>query len=506
MTGFAVTGAIYDTNDVAENVKAFRAMSLILMVSRLVLAAQYAVIIFYVRQYSKTWAPLLWTMGALFASAMIFLGTTFGFSVAGDSFPIEKHGPQTYIAYYVVVCIEATAVITVSCIWRVVSFKHTHLVERIGLLTLIIMGEGIIGMTKSVSLILQNSASTSGNDIAVILGSVLLIYFIWVLYFDQIENERFGTIRQQIWAILHFPLHVAILLTVEGSTELILWNIIIHTDNAWWSWYPINYYYSEYAKWYKSPEAVIAWITQGVNAVAHKFKNGTLEEHYDYERNFTSILNINATFGTKEWDNTAGPIVEDLFVGIENFIFQNFGIEVPESSTSKSESLTTAQLKQNNQYYNLFYTVFLYFYIAAGVFLVVLAILYWFGKQHKSRNEWLSILVRVIAGAGLTMASLANYYSPTYWSSYRFFSSAWPILVVVLGYFVVIVLDNLLVWHGNKTLAKVTGGQQRHGSVRGEALTQREQHVGHDRLGSEGGGQDRHERNAPAVSDLSESV
>lgn len=51
-------------------------------------------------------------------------------------------------------------------------------------------------------------------------------YFIWVLYFDQIEHDRFGTIRQQIWAILHFPLHVAILLTVEGGSALILWNII----------------------------------------------------------------------------------------------------------------------------------------------------------------------------------------------------------------------------------------------------------------------------------------
>jgi low temperature requirement protein LtrA len=49
---------------------------------------------------------------------------------------------------YVVVCVEAFAMIAISCVWRVVSFKHTHLVERIGLLTLIIMGEGIIGMAR----------------------------------------------------------------------------------------------------------------------------------------------------------------------------------------------------------------------------------------------------------------------------------------------------------------------------------------------------------------------
>lgn len=88
------------------------------------------------------------------------------------------------------------------------------------------MGEGIIGMAKSVSMILQTSRDTESADVGNIASSVLVIYFIWVLYFDQIEHERFGTIRQQIWAILHFPLHVAILLTVEGTAALILWNII----------------------------------------------------------------------------------------------------------------------------------------------------------------------------------------------------------------------------------------------------------------------------------------
>ena len=150
MTGFAVTGAIYDTTNVAENVKAFRALSIILMVSRLALVAQYGVVFLYVKKYPKTWAPLLSTMVVLFISAMIFLGTFFGYHIdnTGESFPNQEGGPNTYIAYYVVVCVEALAVITISCCWRVVSFKHAHLVERIGLLTLIIMGEGIIGMSK----------------------------------------------------------------------------------------------------------------------------------------------------------------------------------------------------------------------------------------------------------------------------------------------------------------------------------------------------------------------
>jgi low temperature requirement protein LtrA len=76
---------------------------------------------------------------------------------------------------YVVVIFEALAMVAISCVWRVVSFRHTHLVERIGLLTLIIMGEGIIGLATSVSTILQNSVYVSKQAIGTIIGGVLLI-------------------------------------------------------------------------------------------------------------------------------------------------------------------------------------------------------------------------------------------------------------------------------------------------------------------------------------------
>lgn len=92
------------------------------------------------------------------------------------------------ILRYVVVCVEATAVITVSCIWRVVSFKHTHLVERLGLLTLIIMGEGIIGMMGSVSQIMQNVNSVSASEIATVLSAVLLIVGVHSLPVGPLNN------------------------------------------------------------------------------------------------------------------------------------------------------------------------------------------------------------------------------------------------------------------------------------------------------------------------------
>jgi cytochrome bd-type quinol oxidase subunit 2 len=104
MTGFAVCGALYDTTNVEENVKAFKAMALILMVSRLALVGQYGVVLFFVRKFRKTTWPLLLTMVALFVGAMVYLGTVFGFpdSAADEaSFPIEHGKSNTYIAWCV---------------------------------------------------------------------------------------------------------------------------------------------------------------------------------------------------------------------------------------------------------------------------------------------------------------------------------------------------------------------------------------------------------------------
>ena len=52
---------------------------------------------------------------------------------------------------YIVIFVEVVCIMGSSSIWRILSFKRTHLAERMGLLTLIITGEGIIVMMKAVN-------------------------------------------------------------------------------------------------------------------------------------------------------------------------------------------------------------------------------------------------------------------------------------------------------------------------------------------------------------------
>ena len=97
LTAFAVCGALYDTSDVSRNRNAFRALSMVLMLSRVVLAVQYGVVLWYVRKYGLTWTPLVLTIAILLFSAIGFLGTWWGFRLKDRS--KECVEPLTYISW-----------------------------------------------------------------------------------------------------------------------------------------------------------------------------------------------------------------------------------------------------------------------------------------------------------------------------------------------------------------------------------------------------------------------
>jgi hypothetical protein len=79
--------------------------------------------------------------------------------------------------------------------------------------------------------------------------------------------------------------------------------------------------------------------------------------------------------------------------------------------------------------------VFNYFYIASGVLLIALAVMYWFGKTHKLRGEYVSIAIRAFVGTGLTFACLSDWYGP-FNAQFGFLFSAWHIPIVMVSYFI----------------------------------------------------------------------
>lgn len=65
--------------------------------------------------------------------------------------------------------------IGISSNWRSISFKGTHIMQRMSLLSLIILGEGIIVITKAISKVVKNSYKFDTTLIGEIMASVLII-------------------------------------------------------------------------------------------------------------------------------------------------------------------------------------------------------------------------------------------------------------------------------------------------------------------------------------------
>jgi len=204
---------------------------------------------------------------------------------------------------------------------------------------------------------------------------------------------------------------------------LILWNIFAGFDIYWWT-----LYYGVLDATYTSNSELITSIKQAIEDLGEKFKADNLAEVYDYNQNLTSISTLD--FNSTDWSNRTADIVNDIWYGIQNAIFSNFGIDGAEAPAGHEETA----VEVGNAYFNTVDTALAYFYISAGCFLIILAVMYWFGKTHKSRGEYVSIAVRVVAGIGIMLTLIANYTSGQ--SSDNFVISPWLIPVVMLGYFV----------------------------------------------------------------------
>ncbi|KAF2761448.1 hypothetical protein EJ05DRAFT_498000 [Pseudovirgaria hyperparasitica] len=199
----------------------FRILSYALATSRALLAIQYIVVAVFCarRGYRKVLVPV--GLNALFycISAVAFGLMTLAFR----RIPFLSN---VYIVWYVILALEIAGVLSVSTVWRDLGFKLTHLVERMSLLTLIIIGEGILGVGKTISIILRTHENAEYYGLIFVI--LLIIIFLWMIYFDNTPHGHFGTIRQQIWAFLHFPLHLSILGIVEGAQQLVRGRYWIH--------------------------------------------------------------------------------------------------------------------------------------------------------------------------------------------------------------------------------------------------------------------------------------
>jgi Bacterial low temperature requirement A protein (LtrA) len=390
MVGLAVESTSFDFGEFADNTGTYQALSLILMVSRFILALQYVASLWFLRAYKKARFPLIIHIVTMIISGVIYLGLSFGFT--------GKAGITASYGWWIIMPIEAMVVLYVSDCTTFLDFRNTNIIERLGLLTLIILGEGVMGLGEALTKLYENGGSYSSDIIGLIICSVLIVYFLYMLYFDQIETERgnIGVLRQQIWTMLHFPFHVCILLVVEGFGQFTIWRKLVDYINLLFILLanipnPTS----------SSPDA----MTTYADSVNTLFNNT-----YSWlEVNTTETYNcILGSANMSDFiDNIQNNCLLDAQVALEKALADWWDIEVPDTVDVGDEAFNVAIGLDL-----LYSTVYLYFFISAGLALIILGTLFIVGKKRLIMIEWLSIGARIFVGSVLCL--LATMYATLY--------------------------------------------------------------------------------------------
>ncbi|KAH6697449.1 hypothetical protein F5X68DRAFT_238875 [Plectosphaerella plurivora] len=214
-----------------QDSQVFQTFSLILMVSRMCLGIEYGSIFLQAWKYKKTRWQLATMSGLNFFNGFVYLGVSFRFS---------PDNPRLFFSWYAVCAVELITVMFIAVTYPILSFQGTPLIRRLSLLTLIIFGEGITVACSNITQVINaqgNSAWTSGT-IGTVTACVTITYLAFMLYFDSVSRLQLPPWHQLSWAILHFPLHLALTLFTEGCSQFIIFwkateveNIIISEWN-----------------------------------------------------------------------------------------------------------------------------------------------------------------------------------------------------------------------------------------------------------------------------------
>ncbi|KAF2762331.1 hypothetical protein EJ05DRAFT_206022 [Pseudovirgaria hyperparasitica] len=441
MMGLAAVGSGFDPDDTANKWKTFRELTLILMVSRLTLVAQYSFTLFWTRKYRQIVLPLLMVIAMSFIASMVYLGLYFAFQEGKDT--------NAYVAWYIVAVLETVLTTCVSMKWRVISFKGTHIQERLSLLTLIILGEGIILLCKSISYIIKGSWVFTSDTIGSIIAALLIIYGLYQVYFDRVVEHHFGTIRQQIWSFAHFPMHIALVLALEGTRQFVIWRQAIPM---------VDTVYANVFQWDftvpQAPEVFESAITTIWDYAVYSFSfvkdadiSSTNQTVYDSLATIANLTNTadlacNEDFTVCTDDvYTIDGALFDIFVAITKFEFDLLGIKAPKPKGDKKPT----QSDVITSYSAIFDMIFTYFFITAGLTLILIGMLHWIATPPKKLGDYLRGGSNFVIGLGLCLLSTMSLArSPdTYGSVDKYQYGSWVLSTFVFALFANVVLNHV---------------------------------------------------------------
>ncbi|KAL8883212.1 MAG: hypothetical protein Q9192_007352 [Flavoplaca navasiana] len=339
---------------------------------------------------------------------------------------------------------EALAVFLSSSQWPCVSFQLTSLSERCGLLTLIILGEGIIVLSKSMNYVVKGQNFSSGT-----IAQIVSAYFIYMLYFDSRTKHPPSPTLHHFWALAHFPFHTALVLLMEGTSRFITWRNAMEI---------IDDIYTRYDTIWDS--------INNTTSLASQFQNLSTTILHDAHADPVKYNVAGYLHTMRKSEDASSEVAVDAAFGVlltlVNATLKFFKIEAAQKTTQQTPLVGDAK----DPYTNLgnalitYDHVSLYFFLAAGLTLILLPVLNILNHRGKwVKGDWIGLGARVVVGLGLAFVSLVKMDLDV---EEVFLYSAWMLPTVMLGLGTVVLVDGVAEW-----ILPATGGRESVGEREG---------------------------------------
>lgn len=347
--------------------------------------------------------------------------------------------------------------------------------KRMGLLTCIFFGEGVAvacgNITKVVKVQEHDEVWTSAT-IGVVTACICVSYIVFMVYFDWVSKVQLPGWRQLTWTLLHFPLHLAMCLFMEGSSQFIVFWKVSEIRKAMLNGFltVMNEIDENHPE--EFPDRVLDYIDEYITKFppVHSLTNNTLQEARQDLRN-VDFASPNATL-----EMVLTPVVNAL-VAMENTLWNRYGIDFtqdvvdsgsknPEFDTIREQlfpsldGLDDAQGSIAVKSATRFRIVYQYTFACAGIFLAFANLISivsrtkrwtWSASIYHAVIFVLALCIGLVAAVSQDAEAFENYSD-----------SPWILPTLLLTFFLILILNHVSGWLAARRDAKTT---QRHGQV-----------------------------------------
>lgn len=341
--------------------------------------------------------------------------------------------------------------------------------KRMGLLTCIFFGEGVASACSSITKVIKvedHADVWTSKTIGTVTACIALVYIVYMVYSDWVSKVQLPGWRQMTWVLLHFPLHLVMMLFMEGCSQFIvfwklseksLWMseqvlpLLANIDPATFA-KDLRDFVTEfvtkfppvYTFLYNSLEEALNTVDSiDLSAMLERFTKMASEEEAQRDPDFRTL-----------WD-----AIESILLALDNTLYGIYGIDftkdvVEKAGVTDESELDDLQMTINTRAYGRFRVVFQYTFVSAGFFLAIANILSIISRTKKwtwSAAIYHSTIFLLALGISLVAAVSQN---ETYLMDYQ--STPWVLPTLLLGYFLILTMNHVSGWLAAKRDKKAT--------------------------------------------------